>query len=74
MEYKASLTEPVEWSDAEITMAAAEAFVDDLFEEADNDSKYHHSLSSVRDAIRCGQCSHRSEDIAERILAWSGAL
>lgn len=74
MEHKTSVSEPIQWSDAEITMKAAESFVDALFEEADNDSVYHHSLSSVRDAIMCGQCSHESEEIAERILAWSGAL
>lgn len=74
MESKAHHNEPSGLSDAEITMYAAEAFVDDFFEVASNDAQYHHSLSAVRDAVRCGQCSHRSEDIAERILAWSGAL
>ncbi len=63
-----------EWTESELTMSAAELFASALFEEADNDVMYHHSPAQVVRALAHGQCSYTSEEIAERILAWSGAL
>lgn len=63
-----------ETTEGETIMSAAEYLVRDLFEQADNDSSYHHSVSNVRYALEHGQCKYTSEEIAERILAWSGAL
>lgn len=63
-----------EWTTAEITMAAAGSFVTELFADADDDTKYHHCPAEVRDALEHGNCTHTPEEIAEQILAWSGAL
>ncbi|HMS24409.1 MAG TPA: hypothetical protein PKB15_01755 [Acidimicrobiia bacterium] len=75
MEFKNSHTEQCQWPQVEIAMSAAEAFVSELFDQADNDVLYHHRVSSVRYALAHGHCSmYKPEEIAESILAWSGAL
>lgn len=67
--------EPSEFiNEGETTMSAAEFLVQNLFEQADNDSQYHHEISNVRYALEHGLCRYTSEEIAERILAWSAAL
>jgi hypothetical protein len=63
-----------QWTDTDVVMNVAEQLVHDLFEEADNDAMYHHCAAEVRWLLAHGQCSCSSEEIAERILAWSGAL
>ena len=69
-------SEPVfsETTDGELTMKVAEEILGNIFEEADNDSTYHKNVSLVRDDITHGKCSCNAEEVAESILAWSGAL
>lgn len=68
------MTAADEWSEGDILMSAAEAVASDLFTQADDDTLYHHCIHDVRYALAHGQCSHSPEEIAECILAWSGAL
>ena len=75
MEFKTSHVEQCQWPQVEIAMSAAEAFVAELFDQADNDVMYHHPISSVRYALaRDHRSMYKPEEIAESILAWSGAL
>lgn len=74
MEPRSQHPEILEWSQSDTTMSAAEAFAQMLFDQADNDAKYHHPVSLVRYAIAHGECEYTPEEIAEQILAWSGAL
>ncbi len=67
--------EQSEWSnESDTIMSAAESLVADLFEQADNDSMYHHSVPYVLSAYRDGLVPYDSEELALRILAWSQAL
>lgn len=61
-------------NDGETAMSAAEYLAQSLFDHADNDSQYHHEVSQVRFLLAHGLCKYTSEEIAERILAWSAAL
>lgn len=63
-----------EVSEGEIIMMAAEEHIGSLFEEADNDSKYHKSVIEAKEEVIHGKCSCDAEEVAESILAWSGAL
>ena len=60
--------------DSEITMMAAEELLGSIFEDADDDSQYHKNIETVKNEVTHGKCSCDAADIAESILAWSGAL
>lgn len=66
--------EVTEWTPTDCTMSAAEYFVQELFSQADNDSDYHHKVAEVKRQLENGQCQYSPEELAIRILAWSGAL
>ena len=75
MQVKSQNPESNEWiSEGETTMIAVESLATDLFEQADNDSMYHHSVEYVLSAYKEGLIHFDSEELAIRILAWSQAL
>ena len=74
MELRSHHPESDVFTDGDVVMSAAQSLVEDLFADADNDSFYHHSLLDVRRALANDGCLHKPEEIAERILAWSGAF
>ena len=55
-------------------MIAVESLLADLFEEADDDSLYHHSVADVQANYKNGQNKLDVEELAIRILAWSKPL
>jgi|GEM_PF-6395356 len=75
MQVKSQHPEPNQWiNESDTAMSAVESLITDLFEEADNDSMYHHSVAYVLAAYQNGLVPFDSEELAIRILAWSQAL
>lgn len=74
MENKQHHFESEFFNEGETAMSAAEYLVQSLFDQADDDSQYHNSVSTVRTVLDHGYFKYSSEEIAERILAWSAAL
>lgn len=63
-----------QWSQDDITQSAAELCARELFDVADNDSQYHRPVTVAIQDFEKGKLDNVTDDIAEIILAWSGAL
>ncbi len=57
-----------ELSDEAIYMIAAETAISAVFEQADDDTQYHHNV------INCKKIPADSKDVAESILGWTLVL
>lgn len=61
-------------SDSEIFMMAAETAIRTVFEEADDDTMYHHDVNELRHVTSCEKIRVDSKDVAESILGWTTEL
>lgn len=61
-------------TDNEIFMMAAESAIKTVFEEADDDTMYHHNVNELRHVTSCEKIEADSKDVAESILGWTTEL
>ena len=60
-----------EFTEQEVYMIAVEST---LFEQADDDSRYHHSALSCKQKLRTSSIKADSSDVAESFLGWTVVL
>lgn len=62
---------PYDVYDEEVYMMAAERVISSVFRQADDDSIYHHDVSSCRKKILDTNNQTDSSDVAESFLGWT---
>ena len=63
-----------EFTEQEVYMIAVETAISTLFEQADDDSRYHHSALSCKQKLRTSSIKADSSDVAESFLGWTVVL
>ena len=63
-----------ELSEEAIFMIAAETAISTVFDQADDDTRYHHDVSACKKDLTEKKIQANSKDVAESILGWTLVL